>query len=406
MATSNVIAQSVAIVSLPILSRLFTPADFGLLAIFLAILRVTTALCTIRYDWSVPNAQSKLEAAHLLQLFTVFLFVTSIVGGISVFLLEGWIIQYMGEQVPAWTVRILPVAIFGTSMTVALQAWYVHSGDLTQTGRARIAQSFSTNGLNVISGFAGFSGSALVLSYVVGLWVNFLWMAYTAKSFFINTRETTYAALSTVARKFGTEAFFSTLGALLSACSFSTVPLLIAAFYGAGAAGKYSLILTAFIAPLGIISAALGNSFWSEASARVKTDKQDMERFYFKTMKRLLFFCTMLMPIYVGVSFFAEFIFGPEKWEGLGNYLIAITPMVFANLVFSTTNHLIVYRKQNWQFYSDVVTLLGVILSIFLCANAGYSPPIAIFASGLAFLLGYLLRVAAHMVANRRYNPA
>ena len=65
---ANVLAQALPVFAAPLLTRLYTPTDFGAIAVFASALSMTLAVATARFDWSVPNARSNTSAAALMLL--------------------------------------------------------------------------------------------------------------------------------------------------------------------------------------------------------------------------------------------------------------------------------------------------------------------------------------------------
>ena len=66
VAGANVLALVLPIVALPLLSRLFGPADYSVLAVFSAVAAVLLSFATWRFDWLLPNTKSMFVAANVL----------------------------------------------------------------------------------------------------------------------------------------------------------------------------------------------------------------------------------------------------------------------------------------------------------------------------------------------------
>ena len=63
VARAQALAQALPVLAAPLLTRLYTPADFGVLALCLSVLGIAQAVGTGRFDWSLPNARSTGMAA-------------------------------------------------------------------------------------------------------------------------------------------------------------------------------------------------------------------------------------------------------------------------------------------------------------------------------------------------------
>lgn len=61
-------AQALTILALPVLTRLYSPEDFSLLAVYVAILGILTVVACLRFEIAIPLPEQDEEGAHLLVL--------------------------------------------------------------------------------------------------------------------------------------------------------------------------------------------------------------------------------------------------------------------------------------------------------------------------------------------------
>lgn len=84
--TGTVIASIIPAVIQPVLTRIYTPADFGLYGLYFAFIGVFTSISGLRYELAVPLPKDK-EDTDRLSIITIFAAV-----GVSVFL---FIVSYI-----------------------------------------------------------------------------------------------------------------------------------------------------------------------------------------------------------------------------------------------------------------------------------------------------------------------
>ncbi len=65
---ATAVAQLILILSMPLLTRLYTPEDFGLLAIYSSILAVISVVASLCYESAIPLPKNDETAAHILLL--------------------------------------------------------------------------------------------------------------------------------------------------------------------------------------------------------------------------------------------------------------------------------------------------------------------------------------------------
>ena len=68
LASGAALAQALPLLFAPLLTRLYTPADFGVLAVFVAWLSNLAVVATARYDMAVVLPSDDADAARLMRL--------------------------------------------------------------------------------------------------------------------------------------------------------------------------------------------------------------------------------------------------------------------------------------------------------------------------------------------------
>ena len=76
LATGAGLAQIITVLAAPILSRLFTPADFGLLGVFLSLMLPLTAIASLKYELAVVTARTGPQASNVFAL-SAFIAITA-----------------------------------------------------------------------------------------------------------------------------------------------------------------------------------------------------------------------------------------------------------------------------------------------------------------------------------------
>src|SRR5690606_29477155 len=61
-------AQLITIAATPLLTRLYTPNDFGVLAVYMSVLALFTVVASLRYELAIPLPESDDDAIHIVVL--------------------------------------------------------------------------------------------------------------------------------------------------------------------------------------------------------------------------------------------------------------------------------------------------------------------------------------------------
>ena len=73
LAGGTAAGQAITVLAAPLLTRLYSPEDFGLLAVYTSLLMTIGVIASLRYQLAIPLPKSDEEAAHVvvLSLFIV-----------------------------------------------------------------------------------------------------------------------------------------------------------------------------------------------------------------------------------------------------------------------------------------------------------------------------------------------
>ena len=382
-------AQLLPLLVAPLLTRLYTPDDFGALALFSAAASLLLAFSTWRFDWSVPNTSSETLTATLLSLG----FAALLIFGTTSFL----VLWFWGEQLTFWKgfyvlgplLYFLPVALIGGGLHELLQSWYVRQAELSKVGTARVGQSVAGTGLNLIGGYAGLGALGLIVSSVISTWVGIGLLVSGALSL-----KNSFSRLSINRIKIGMalywrEATASTMVAVVNVASLAVVPLLLVQYYSAKEVGWYALMYRLAITPIGLLTNALSQSFWAEAAQLVKNDLAALRSLFLKTTKLLVMVAIPVVLICVSGPLYVGPVLGNAQWSGAGEILMALAPMLAGMVVVQPLTHLVVHKKQTWKLYLDTIKLAAIILLIFLFPKAGGDLHILIFNLSLVGLFSH-----------------
>ncbi len=403
VARANVLAQALPLIAAPLLSRLYTPADFGALALFGSVLSLALAVATGRFDWSVPNARSPRQAAALLMLGTLVL--ASTLALAALLLAAAW--WWLPRPVPdAWrglglAALLLPLALLGAGAQQLLQAWHVMGAELSALGRSKVAQSAANVALALVAAPFGAGPWGLCGGVLAGAWIGLRTLSGSAVGLRAALERVRWRTIVVAWRRFRGEAAWSTLVSAVNTASFAIVPLLLARHYSVTEVGFYALMQRVALGPVGLIGAAVGQSFWAEAARLVRQDPSALRRLYLRNTRRLAWLALPLAllalagPLYVGP------LFGRTQWADAGWVLAASVPMLVGQLIASPLSHLVIHRRQHWQAAWDALRLLLLVAVIEGCGRAGAALSATALALSLVMALMYALLLMLNLRALR-----
>jgi O-antigen/teichoic acid export membrane protein len=232
------LGQAILIVISPVLTRMFTPAEFGVLAVFTALTSMMIVAMALRYEFAIPVCRDDDDALAMLVLCAV------VTTGITL-LLTVLILGY-GQQIAAifglhghedllW---LAPPSLWLWGLSLPLANWTIRRSAFRLNAGSNLAQ-FATQAMAQLSlGALGGGGSALVIGYSLGP-VARLALLRNALGARDRARLTklTPSRVWRMAREHWRYPVFSSSSSVLQSASQMLPAVLVAALYGPAAAG-------------------------------------------------------------------------------------------------------------------------------------------------------------------------
>ena len=398
IARANLIAIALPLLFTPVLTRLFSPDAYGALATFMSIYNFVLAFCTWRFDWILPNARTNSMAATLFAAGTGVLAIVCVaMTAMSVLVVCHAVFEGSSVSRVGWPLLLLPVALCGGGLRLMLAGWFVREGDLTAVGHATISQSAANTLLNLAAGLGHLGSVGLIGSRSLSAWVGLGALAHRARARLgAGLRRVSWKGLRAGILIHGRTASWSALTATLNALGFSAPILLLAQFYSPREVGWYALMYRVLAAPIGVLTSALSQSFWSMAAQYGRERRfTELKKLYRLTTLRLGVACVPVAILCWVAPFVTGVVLG-DAWSGAGHVLRAMTPLFIGTIAFAPTNHLIVLGAQPLQIAADATRLILIVASIGLGSIAGASFVTVVFLASLSSLIAHIALFVIH----------
>ncbi|MDA3835797.1 MAG: oligosaccharide flippase family protein [Spirochaetales bacterium] len=166
--TGTTIAQAIPIAISPILTRIYTPEDFGIFALYMSIASLVAVLATGRYELAIMLPKKNEDAVNIIALSVIITFLVSIISLLIVFVFNTQITALLGNtEVSAW-LYFIPITVFTTGIYQSFNYWSNRKKQYKRLAVSRVIKSGSTAGTNLGMGFGGFGSSGLILGSIFG----------------------------------------------------------------------------------------------------------------------------------------------------------------------------------------------------------------------------------------------
>ena len=390
--------QAALVLSAPLLTRLYTPVDFGIFAIFVSLSALISVVAALRIEYAIPVVRD-CQVAMLIRCGAVISL--SIAALLAIVLATAWFLA--GDLPDPYHVELFVLLLPMLAI--------VHGGQALATYWHVRAKSFAINGMSKtllgVSQALGQVAAALVLSGVAGLIAGYclglvIQLVYLWSKVPATTRATILGALFDIDRAMVRDHRpYMTMNAsssLLVTATQMLPPVLIASIFGAGIAGQFALGQRVVGMPVRIISNSAGQVFTGLLNA---DDRKNLRQSFFAMSSAFalagLLGCAVLW--WLAVPTFA-FVFG-EPWRISGEIVLLLVPMFFCRFVaIPVSQSLNVLNGQKWHLIFGVLGFVQMIVC-FAVANGldwDYGTAILLFGLGNALVHALLWMVCCRLI--------
>lgn len=317
--TGTTIAQAIPIAAMPLLTRLYTPEDFGILALYMSIAAMISVVINARYEVAVMLPERDEDAASLVLLSIL------IAAAISLLLLAG--IFAFNESLQNWLnnsaiglwLYLIPFTVFVTGVWQALNYWNNRAKKFKRLAVSRIVQG---GGMTTAQfSLSWLAGGGLILGYLVGqvaATIVFLVKIWREDRSVIS--KVTLVSILKNAERYSKFPKYSSGGALLNNAATQMPVLMLSKFFETNIVGVFSLTFRALNLPMSLIAASFSQVLFQRFVAMHRDSPEALSLYVFKMFLMLL---GMMVPLIIIIWFFGEQIFGVvfgEAWRQAGEY--------------------------------------------------------------------------------------
>lgn len=323
--TGTTIAQAIPIAISPILTRIYTPEDFGKYAVFLSIILILAPIATLRYEQAIMLPKKSKSALALMHgSFYILLFMTILIT-LFLFLLNDYLL------LDIILIIILPFAIFITGFININIAYMNRRKNYKKISKIMISTSFSNNTLNLIIGLIFPSYITLSTNIVISKLIS---IKYVLKSFLISIKiKLSPQSIYDNLKKYNDMLKFSTPEVLIGAINGQSIILFLTYFFDPVLAGGYFLIQRILGTPISVFSTSFSKVFFKEFTVS-KTRKKLLINTW---LKLLLFTFPLALLLHIYIYDIIILVFG-ANWEFSAEIAKLLLPLFVVNFIFSSTS--------------------------------------------------------------------
>lgn len=402
--TGTVLSQAIPIFAAPVLARLYAPADYGLLGLYMSVTSLISIFSTLQYTNAIIVATNDDEARSIMNLCIRLTTLFSALTLLLSFALHNIIaVLFKSDMLKYWLLAA-PFSIFMGGLTGIFSNYALRTKQFGLVSRNRV---YSTIGSTAVSLTVGFL-THHVVGLFAGLWVNqfingLLLCTQSLKSTGDSWKTILSSGYAEVKNKYINFPKYSLPSDFLNNFTNQIPVFMLNSFGSLGAIGSFNMSNRILGLPITFISSAFSEVFRQKAAEDYNTTGSCREIFM-KTFKTLSL--SSVLPFVVLAAFGPQifsFVLG-AKWVEAGRFAQIMSLMYFFRFTISPLTYVyFVANKLKEDMILHIVFLLVSILSFYL----GYKLTNSIYYTLLFYAIGYSFIYVIYFVRSYKYckNP-
>lgn len=405
--TGNGFAQLFNIVgTLLVYPQIYSPTDFGYLAIFMSISMILSTPSTGRYEQAIVLPKEPSKGLNLLILSILILSFFSAVLFILIFTLQRTCsdlpyIKDLGELS-----LLIPFSVLFFGLFQSLNLWMVRNRKFKVISVSKITESAVSFIVTVVLGLVFSFNFGLIIGFVLGqLFSSLILLFFFIKEFGPFVPAIKKSELLEVLLQYKDFPRFNMTQVLFDMFQKYGSVFIIEHFFGYRILGNYHLVYRVLRGPLALFGGSFAQVFYQKATDYFNSGKN----YYWLLKKSLLGLSVLSMPMFGLLFFFIKPLFssilGPEYNEA-GTIAVILIPWMAFNFISSPISALPIILNKQKMFL--IITTIGNVLGmsiLFILSYQGFGYKISLLGFSISMMIQMIVIIIWNLLETRiSYN--
>lgn len=365
--SGTTIAQLIAILTTPILSRIYTTEDFGVLSVYMSICSLLAVVSTLRYEMAVILPKKEKDAINVIALSFIISLFWSIISFIAIIIFGSLIHKYINYPQANGFLYFVPLVVIFIGLTQVLNFWSIRLKKFKNNAIARVGYTVSNSSISLVVGLVKQGPLGLILGYFLSQIVTVSILgASLIEKVKLYKKEISIKRIKLNAKRYISFPKINLAHALVDSFQDNGIIFFMKDFFGNSVLGSYSFAYRLLKVPTGIISGAISQVFLEKASKAVNNGEN------IKPMLIKIYSSVFIIgfPFFLFLFIFAPSIFAfvfSEAYRESGEIARILIPWLFLNFVANSASGIpLIYNKLKIPFLFTCIDICLKILSLFI----------------------------------------
>lgn len=399
VASGTAVAQVIGIASAPVITRLYGPEAFGLQGVFLSVVALLSTIAALGYPIAIVLPRDDGDAIGLVWLSVGIAVLVAVVTTVLLYFFGGALLALLNAESIAGFMYLIPLAMLMTALGVVLGQWLIRKQAFKISSSFVVVNAILVAGAKVVGGFvvptAGMLISTNVIASLMTTMATYVgWKRFKNNEERVSRPDLSPGKLFALAKRHADFPLLRTPQNLINAISQGLPVLLLASYFGAGAAGQYALAIAVLALPANLIGGSVMSVFYPRVNESI-LEGEDARKLIIDATKGMaaIGFLPILLICIAGPALF-QFVFGQE-WGTSGSYAQWLAFWIFLQFVNKPAVAAVApLRLQHGLLIYELFSTGTKLLALWLGFKLFGSDLVAVALFSLAGIAAYLWLIA------------
>ena len=368
--TGTTIAQAIPIAISPILTRIYTPEDFGVFALFIAITAILGTVANARYELAIMLPKKDEDAINIFALGFIITCFISLILLILVVIFNDYFTKLFGNDEISFWLYFVPITVFFSGLFNILNYFNNRKKNYKDLRNATILKSIVLAVVQLSIGFIKSGASGLISGSIISNMFANIKLAKNILKDKILVSKISKIKMIALAKRYKDFPKHGMASSLFDNLSLQLPSILIPKIFSFSISGYFFFANKIVNLPSALISGSIGQVYLQKITEN-KNNGIEIFPIFKNTITKLFFIALPITIIgYITSPYIFPLLFG-EKWKISGEiaqylFLIFIIRFCVSPLSNSFIPALELKKAALWQYLYFISSIILFIITLYL----------------------------------------
>lgn len=334
LAGGTAFAQALGVLVLPLITRLYSPEEFALFAVYTSIVGILTVAICLRFEIAIPLPEKDEDALSLFMLSLLSnILLTTLLAVVIFFFQESLFTLIQQPQLKPYQ-WLIPIGVFLAGLYSSLQYWATRKKQFSAIAQTRMTQAVSSSAVQIGAGYLSFGVIGLLFGQIINFSAGIVRLLI---SFSKETKhlinQVSITKLKENWKKYDKFPKYSTFESLANIMAIQLPVIIIAAVAIGPEAGYLMLAMKVIAMPMGLVGGAIGQVYLAHAPEYY--NKGELKQYTVRTIRQIAKITVVPLIIIGAIApYIFPIVFG-TGWAKAGYMLLWMVPWFIMQILSS-----------------------------------------------------------------------